>query len=170
MRRRDCIGALAAAGLAAATPKRRTTVSIHGDMFHINGKPTYAGRRWKGHKIEGLLLNTRMVQGIFDDLNPETAVRWAYPDTKKWDAERNVREFLAAMPTWKKHGCLGFTINLQAARRATRKASPGRPAPLRPMALSAPPSWRGWSASSIAQTNWAWWPSSVTTTSARTSA
>ena len=55
MRRRDCIGALAAAGLAAATPKRRTTVSIHGDMFHINGKPTYAGRRWKGHKIEGLL-------------------------------------------------------------------------------------------------------------------
>jgi hypothetical protein len=113
MRRRDCIGALAAAGLAAATPKRRTTVSIHGDMFHINGKPTYAGRRWKGHKIEGLLLNTRMVQGIFDDLNPETAVRWAYPDTKKWDAERNVREFLGAMPTWKKHGCLGFTINLQ---------------------------------------------------------
>jgi hypothetical protein len=104
---------LAAAGLTAAGPKRRTAVSITGDAFRINGKPTYAGRTWKGHKIEGLLLNSRMVQGIFDDLNPETAVRWAYPDTKKWDAERNVREFLAAMPVWKRHGLLAFTINLQ---------------------------------------------------------
>lgn len=107
------MGVLAAAGLTAAGPKRRTVVSIAGDAFRINGKPTYAGRSWKGHKIEGLLLNSRMVQGIFDDLNPETAVRWAYPDTKKWDAERNVREFLAAMPVWKKHGLLAFTINLQ---------------------------------------------------------
>ena len=104
---------MAAAGMAAATPKRRTAVSIQADMFRINGRPTYAGRKWKGHKIEGLLLNSRMVQGIFDDLNPETAVRWAYPDTKKWDAERNVREFLAAMPLWKKHGLLAFTVNLQ---------------------------------------------------------
>jgi len=104
---------LTAVRLSAAGPKRRTAVSIAGDAFRINGKPTYAGRSWKGHKIEGLLLNSRMVQGIFDDLNPETAVRWAYPDTKKWDAERNVREFLAAMPVWKKHGLLAFTINLQ---------------------------------------------------------
>ncbi|MFN0100621.1 MAG: hypothetical protein ACKV2U_00885 [Bryobacteraceae bacterium] len=111
MRRRECIGLLAAAAAMGAT--RKTAVSIQGDMFRINGKPTYAGRKWKGHKIEGLLLNSRMVQGIFDDLNPETAVRWAYPDTKKWDAERNVREFLAAMPAWKKHGLLAFTINLQ---------------------------------------------------------
>ncbi len=74
MLRRDCIGLLAAIA-TAAPPKRRTAVSIKGDMFYINGKPTYAGRKWKGHKIEGLLLNSRMVQGIFDDLNPETAVR-----------------------------------------------------------------------------------------------
>jgi len=113
MRRRECIGALAAAGIVKAAPKRRTAVSIQADMFQINGKPTYPGRKWKGRKIEGLLLNSRMVQGIFDDLNPETAVRWAYPDTKKWDAERNVREFLVAMPVWKKHGLLAFTINLQ---------------------------------------------------------
>jgi len=113
MRRRECLGLLAASGLTAAPRNPRTVVSIERDMFRINGKPTYAGRTWKGHKIEGLLMNTRMVQGIFDDLNPETAVRWAYPDTKKWDAERNVREFLAAMPLWQQHGCLGFTVNLQ---------------------------------------------------------
>jgi CubicO group peptidase (beta-lactamase class C family) len=92
---------------------RKTEVAIVGDAFHLNGKPTYAGRSWKGHKIEGLLHNSRMVQGIFDDLNPETAGQWAYPDTGKWDAERNTREFLAAMPAWRDHGLLAFTLNLQ---------------------------------------------------------
>ena len=92
---------------------RKTAVSIVGHAFHINGQPTYAGRTWQGHKIEGLLLNSRMVQGIFDDLNPETVKLWAYPDTGKWDAERNTREFLAAMPAWREHGLLAFTINLQ---------------------------------------------------------
>src|SRR5687767_8616007 len=64
-----------------AVPARRTTVSIQGDAFHINGRPTYEGRTWNGKKIEGLLLNSRMVQATFDDLNPETVGKWAYPDT-----------------------------------------------------------------------------------------
>jgi hypothetical protein len=97
----------------AQTSPRKTEVSIAGDAFHINGKPTYAGRSWQGHKIEGLLLNSRMVQGIFDDLNPETVKLWAYPDTGRWDAERNTREFLEAMPEWRAHGLLSFTIDLQ---------------------------------------------------------
>ena len=52
------------------------------------------------------LLNSRMVQGIFDDRNPETVKNWAYPDTGKWDPERNTREFIAAMPDWRRHGLL----------------------------------------------------------------
>ena len=92
---------------------RHTTVSIVRDEFHINGKPTYAGRTWNGHKIQGLLLNSRMVQGIFDDRNPDTTKLWAYPDTGVWDAERNTREFIAAMPEWRSHGLLAFTLNLQ---------------------------------------------------------
>lgn len=92
---------------------RQTEVSIRDDAFLINGKPTYAGRLWQGHKIEGLLMNSRMVQGIFDDLNPETRTRWNYPDTGAWDPERNTREFVAAMPEWRRHGLLAFTINLQ---------------------------------------------------------
>src|SRR4029453_18547441 len=79
----------------------------------VNGRPTYAGRTWNGHKIEGLLLNSRMVQGIFDDLNPETRRRWASPAPGRPDPERNTREFLAAMPEWRRHGLLAFTINLQ---------------------------------------------------------
>ena len=92
---------------------RHTSVSIIGDAFHINNRPTYAGRYYKDYKIEGLLLNSRLVQGIFDDRNPETVGRWAYPDTGRWDPERNTREFIAAMPEWRAHGLLAFTINLQ---------------------------------------------------------
>lgn len=90
-----------------------TQVSIRGDQFLLNGKPTYAGRYYNGTKIEGLLMNVRAVQAIFDDANPETQTKWAYPDTGKWDAERNVREFLAALPEWRHHGVLAFTVNLQ---------------------------------------------------------
>ena len=107
--------ALACAGVAVlpAAPGRQTTVSIAGEDFHLNGRPTYAGRVWNGHRIEGLLFNSRMVQGIFDDRNPDTVARWAYPDTGRWDAGRNTREFVAAMAEWRRHGLLAFTINLQ---------------------------------------------------------
>jgi hypothetical protein len=91
----------------------RTTVSIEAAKFLINGKPTYAGRTWQGHPIEGLLMNSRMIQGIFDDANPETVSRWKFPDTGQWDPERNTREFLAAMPEWRRHGLLAFTIGIQ---------------------------------------------------------
>jgi hypothetical protein len=101
------------AARAAQRPVRQTAVTIVGDAFHINGRPTYEGRTWRGHKIEGLLMNSRMVQGIFDDLNPETIRRWAYPDTGKWDADRNTREFIAAMPEWRRHGLLCAVVNLQ---------------------------------------------------------
>lgn len=102
------------AGVAAdLTPPRKTEVAIRGDGFSIDGRPTYAGRTWRGRSVEGLLLNSRMVQGIFDDFNPETRRMWAYPDSRRWDPERNTREFLAAMPEWRRHGLLGFTINLQ---------------------------------------------------------
>ena len=50
---------------------------------------------------------------------PKRVKRWAYKDTGKWDPERNTREFLAAMPEWRKHGLTRFTINLQGG-------SPGR--------------------------------------------
>jgi hypothetical protein len=98
---------------AAADKPRQTTVSIVGDAFHINGKRTYEGRKWEGHKIEGLLFNSRMVQATFDDLNPKSVEQWAYPDTGKWDAERNTNEFIAALPEYRRHGLLAVTLNLQ---------------------------------------------------------
>ena len=90
----------------------RTTVDVDGDRFLIDGRPTYPGRRFRGHRIEGLLLNARMVQGVFDDLNPETRSMFAYPDGP-FDAERNTSEFVAAMPSWRSAGLLAFTVNFQ---------------------------------------------------------
>ncbi|MGC3966564.1 MAG: hypothetical protein QM775_04100 [Pirellulales bacterium] len=97
----------------AAEKTRQTEVSIVGETFHINGRPTYSGRTWNGLKIEGLLFNSRMVQATFDDLNPKTVEQWAYADTGRWDAERNAREFIAALPEYRKHGLLAVTLNLQ---------------------------------------------------------
>jgi len=54
-----------------------------------------------------------MVQTIFDDLNPDTRSRWAYPDTGRWDPDRKTTEFCAAMAQWRAHGLLAFTLNLQ---------------------------------------------------------
>lgn len=92
---------------------RKTTLSIEGRAFFINGQPTYKGRTFNNMKIEGLLMNARLVQGIFDDLNPQTRDKWKYPDGQPFDAERNTREFVANMPAWRKAGLLSFTINLE---------------------------------------------------------
>jgi hypothetical protein len=105
-----CCVALA---LRAAEPARHTSVSIDGEKFLVNGRATYPGRIWRGISIEGRLLNARLVQGVFDDLNPATRTRWEYPDTHTWDAARNTREFIAAMPEWHRNGLLAFTLNLQ---------------------------------------------------------
>jgi hypothetical protein len=93
--------------------KRKTIVSISGEKFLINGIPTFQGKSWKGYPLEGLLPNSRMVQGIFDDLNKKTFPLWHYPDLKTWDANRNTNEFIQEMPNWQKKGLMAFTINLQ---------------------------------------------------------
>jgi hypothetical protein len=112
-RNRIYFGTIIVALFLTTVASARTVVSIQGNQFYINGKLTYKGRYWQGSKIEGLLFNSRMVQGIFDDLNPETREKFQYADTKKWDAERNTNEFVAAMEQWKSHGLLAFTLNLQ---------------------------------------------------------
>ena len=96
----------------------KTEVTIKGDKFYINGQPTYSGRTWKTsyggeYPIEGLLMNARLVQGIFDDLNPETRGQWIYPDTRVWDPDRNTNEYIDAMASWRENGLLAFTLNLQ---------------------------------------------------------
>jgi hypothetical protein len=92
---------------------KSTVVTIVGEDFYINGRPALEGVVWNGINMEGLIPNSRMVQGIFDDLNPESAEKWRYPDTGIWDPGRNTEEFVKAMDDWNRHGLLAFTINLQ---------------------------------------------------------
>ena len=92
---------------------RKTSVAIEGEAWLLNGIPTYAGREYRGWRIEGLLLNSRMVNALFDDENEATRVLWHYPDSGRWDPERNTAEFVAAMPGWRDCGLLAVTVNLQ---------------------------------------------------------
>jgi hypothetical protein len=90
-----------------------TSVSIDGTSFLLNSRPTYEGRSYKGRSIEGLLFNSRMVQAIFDDLNPATSKLWAYPDTGTWDADRNTNDFCNHLADYRACGLLAVTVGLQ---------------------------------------------------------
>ena len=108
-----CLVLVVIVNLGAISQTRKTRISIKGEDFYINNQVTLKKKVHNGMRLEGLLPNSRMVQGIFDDYNEETQKLWLYPDTKKWDANRNTNEFIAAMPAWKENGLLAFTINLQ---------------------------------------------------------
>ncbi len=74
-----------------------TRVSIHQGRWQINGRWTNPGSA-----AEGLLMNVRMVNAVFEDANK--------PD---FDAEANMDEFIAAIPAYTAHGVNAFTICLQ---------------------------------------------------------
>lgn len=97
----------------ASESRFHTTVSIDHENFLINGQPTLPGRSFQGHSLEGLLPNARLVQATFDDLNPQTRSRWNYPDGTPFSPEKNTRDMIAALPSYRAHGLLAFTINLQ---------------------------------------------------------
>ncbi len=93
-------------------PARQSVVTIEDQDFCLNGQATYQGVFHQGCRIEGLLLNSRMVQGVFDDANAATRHLWDYPDGP-WDPNRNTQEFIQNMPKWKAYGLNAITLNLQ---------------------------------------------------------
>lgn len=90
-----------------------TKISIEREQWRIDGLPTYAGRSYRDWDVEGLLMNSRMTNAVFDDENPVTRDLWAYPDTGEWDPDRNTDEFIAMLPVYRSHGLLTITVNLQ---------------------------------------------------------
>ncbi len=88
---------LVCSGFAAQGLVPRTSVSIQGGRWHINGEMTYRGER-----AEGLLLNARMVNATFEDRKrPE------------FDPDSNSDEFIAQIPSYVAHGIRAFTLSLQ---------------------------------------------------------
>jgi hypothetical protein len=90
-----------------------TTISITGEQFLLNSRPLLKDREYKGTDLTGRLMNARLIQGIFDDENPETRLRWELPDGRPFDAQNNTEAFTAMLPKWKACGLQSFTIGLQ---------------------------------------------------------
>lgn len=90
-----------------------TLVTIEENRFCIDGAVANSGRTLRGVRLDGLLLNSRMINGVFDDANAATVHLWAYPDTGTWDADRNTDEFVAAMSQWRADGLDAFTVGIQ---------------------------------------------------------
>jgi len=107
--------ALFAIGAGSSATKPRTVVAIKGASFYINGVVTNRGTR-----AQGLLMNSRMVQAAFDDENQRTAVKWRYPDTRRWSAARNTQELVRAIPSYAAKGLNAITINLQGGSPSGR--------------------------------------------------
>lgn len=88
-------------------------ITIQGDKFYMDGKLTYSD--FPGAKPEALgrLMNSRMVQATFEDVNPETAKNFHYPDGNPLDPNRQTSEFIAMLPEYRKYGVIAFTTNFQ---------------------------------------------------------
>ena len=90
--------ALAAEPIAKAPVTR---VSIVAARWHLNGQVSY-----RGAKAEGLLMNVRMVNAVFEDANNKTR-------PKGFDPDANTDAFLRRISDYVAHGVRAFTINLQ---------------------------------------------------------
>jgi CubicO group peptidase (beta-lactamase class C family) len=75
----------------------RTRVSIREDRWLLNDEMTYPGT-----KAEGLLMNVRMVNAVFEDRN-----------RPNFDPDSNTEEFIARLPDYVSHGVRAFTLCLQ---------------------------------------------------------
>jgi lysophospholipase L1-like esterase len=84
-------------GKPPATAPRSTQISIVNGKWHLNGNVIYAGA-----KAEGLLMNVRVVNSVFED----TARADFNPDA-------NTDNFIAQIPDYAAHGVRAFTICLQ---------------------------------------------------------
>lgn len=82
----------------------QTSVSIEGDRWFINNKLVL-----EGTPAEGLLMNVRMVNAVFEDARPDIGTD--LPDD--FDPEENTQSFIDKIPLYYSQGIRAFTISLQ---------------------------------------------------------
>lgn len=89
----------------------QTRVSIDGESFLINDRLTYSEIAGSKPEVNGLLMNARFIQGVFDDrAAPERFARWGH---KTWDPAAHTERLVAALPEWYAHGLRAFTVGFQ---------------------------------------------------------
>lgn len=88
----------------------KTTLTIQGENFLLNGEPVYSEIPGSDPRMHGLLMNARFIQGIFDDkVDPSRFSRFGM----RFDPESNTDGFIAALPQWYRYGLRAFTVGLQ---------------------------------------------------------
>ena len=89
----------------------KTAITIEGSKFLINDKLVYSDIAGGKPEMQGLLMNARFIQGIFDD--KEAPNRFARFGHAVWDADANTDRLIAALPEWYSYGLRAFTVGLQ---------------------------------------------------------
>ena len=88
----------------------KTNLSIAKDRFLINGALTYQELPHADPRYHGLLMNARMIQGVFDDKSaPDRFHRYG----KTFSPEQNTSELIAALPQWYSMGLRAITVGFQ---------------------------------------------------------
>lgn len=100
---------LVAAATPWAAPPTITVCASNSTHFCIDGVPTHTGQPL----VEGLFLNSRMIQGVFEDKNASSAVNWAYPDGTPFSPARQTDELVGNLSAYAACGLDGFTVGLQ---------------------------------------------------------
>ena len=88
-------------------------ISIQGDKFLFDDRLTYSDFPTAKPEALGRLMNSRMVQATFDDENPETIKLFNYLDGSPFNPDRQTDEFVAALPSYRRHGVIAATVNFQ---------------------------------------------------------
>jgi CubicO group peptidase (beta-lactamase class C family) len=88
-------------GMGLVRADSATRLTVENGRWCINGQVTCPGTA-----AEGLLMNVRMVNAVFEDANPATR-------PEGFDAEANADEFIARIPDYTAHGARAFTLCLQ---------------------------------------------------------
>ncbi|HKL41165.1 MAG TPA: cellulase family glycosylhydrolase [Clostridia bacterium] len=87
----------------------RTTLEIKKNNFLINGELVYSEIK-NSKDSQGLLMNSRFIQGIFDDKIDRTRFdRFG----KKFDPDKNTDDLIKALPKWYDYGLRAFTVGIQ---------------------------------------------------------
>lgn len=88
-----------------------TSISIcktNPEWFCVDNSPTHVDTN-----VTGLLLNSRMIQGVFDDANASSRTMWAYPNKMPYDSNRQTAEFAGNMSAYSSCGLDAFTVGMQ---------------------------------------------------------
>lgn len=88
----------------------KTRISMKGRQFYINDKPVYAELDTVKPDVHGMLMNMRMIQGVFDDrVNPRRFDRFG----KIFNPEKNTDDLIASLDDWYAYGLRAITVGFQ---------------------------------------------------------